>query len=136
LVVVVGALCALGSKAEAQFNYSNWSNVNGTITFGPGGGSYTAFPWKIFTANPDQAKGYFCENFGFFNCQVTPAGNTWLMTYARCYSGAIGGSTSSDVQSAWSTSIPSVTCPAGYPNLGEEWIKVASVSYSNFSYGP
>jgi hypothetical protein len=129
LVLAMGAICTVGSQAKADdFNYSGW--FTSQFTFGPAGHTYTAVPWKVFTTNPDQARGYFCENFGFFNCQVTPDGNTWLRTFAECWSGAIGSSSSTTIQSDWSTSIPSKACPAGFPNLGTEWIQAASISYT------
>jgi hypothetical protein len=136
-VVVAAILSAMGllfaSQVEADhgggdpYHYSAWSTT--AIGFSVAGQGWLAHAQFINSTNPDQARAYFCQQFGFFNCQVTGPTDTWVRSAGQCWSGAVGSSSQAIVTSAWSRTVASVTCPSNKPNLGTNWVQVASIPF-------
>lgn len=128
-----GLLFAVASQASAAdpFHYSAW--CAGRIDFGSSSQPWFTAGQKIFTTNPDTGRSYFCQNFGFFNCQVQGPTDTWIRARVKCWSGAIGSSNSTTVFADWSRQISSIACPSGFPNVGSVDTSVASIPFSNFT---
>lgn len=119
------------TQASADsYNYSNWST--GRITFGPSGGTWTTAVYPNTSTYPHRSRVGLCQNFGFYNCQVSATGNTWVRAAARCRNSAYS---TTIAYGPWSQTLSTAVCPSNYPYYyGTTWSRVASISYSNYSY--
>lgn len=133
LAIVTGAVCMLGPAVKAHhggadpYHYSAWTE--GIVPFTVNGQGWQGHRQGVWTTHPDQARAYFCQVFGFFNCQVPGPVDTWIRSAGECWAGAIGSGTSTVVISGWSQHLPQVSCPAGKTNLGRYWVQVASIPF-------
>lgn len=132
LIVAVGAICLSGETAQAThggsdpFHYSDWST--GWINFTVAGQNWGAISMADYTANPDVFGAYFCQKFGFYNCQVTGPTDTWVRAAAKCKNS--GGTQTDWIYTAWSRSVPTVSCPSSYPYIATAvYAQVASIPY-------
>ena len=123
LAAIASIIMLAGTPAAASsggWHYSGWHN--GTIQF-------ASNTWKTgitpnFGASPDEANGYFCQLFGFYNCQVTGPSDTWIKTGMYCGSTWVTG--------PWSRSISVAKCTTGSPYIDTIYVQVASLPYSDF----
>jgi len=127
-LIAACSIYVFGSKVQAHhgvFHESSWQTS--MFIFGTAPNSWDAVPQKIFNTNPDQARAYLCQNFGFFNCQVA-APDTQVAAGAHCWSGTVGSSNVTSVASSWANTIATVACPAGFPNIGTSFVKVRTMN--------
>jgi len=128
-----GAICLLGTAVKAHhggadpYHYS--AMTPNTIAFSVAGQPWTAVRSPDTVSNPDRALAYFCQQFGFYNCQVLGPTDTWVRSQGECWAGAAGVGVKATVTSAWSRQLAAVSCPANKPNLSVQRVQVASIPF-------